>query len=154
MDKKKPISLFYSYSHNDKAMKKKLESHLSILQDQGFLESWSDTKILPGDEWDHEINKNLETADIILLLVSSDFINSKYIKTVELKTALERHAKREARVIPVILKNCLWQIADFARLQALPANGKPVEKWDSENDAFTDIASGIYNAIIFMQKAY
>lgn len=144
----KTIKLFYSYSHDDTEYKKKLEKHLTILKRQGLLESWDDTQILPGDVWDMGINENLLKADIILLLISSSFMDSDYINDVELKIALERHQKNEARVIPIILRNCFWKIAPFAKLQALPAMAKPVENWKSPDDAFTDIAKGIYNVIV------
>ncbi|MEH2242289.1 toll/interleukin-1 receptor domain-containing protein [Nostoc sp.] len=102
------LKLFFSYSHKDKALRDELAKHLSTLRRQGVISSWHDHKILPGEEWDHQINDNLNTADIILLLVSSDFIASDYCWDIEVNKAIERHNAKEARVIPVILGSVDW----------------------------------------------
>jgi hypothetical protein len=91
-----------------------------MLERQGVISTWHERKIPPGREWDQQINENLNTADIILLLVSSDFIFSKYCWDVEVTKAIERHKAGEACVIPIILRNVDWQLAPFAKLQALP----------------------------------
>jgi hypothetical protein len=103
--------------------------------------------ISAGDEWKGEIDDNLEQADVILLLISSDFLASDYCWDVETKRALERHDAGEARVIPVILRTVDWQGAPFGKLQAKPKDAKPVDQWANEDEAFTDIARGIRNAI-------
>ena len=121
-----PISLFYWYSHKDEALRKKLETHLSLLQDQGVISGWHDRRIEAGTEWDGAISKNLEEAGIILLLVSADFLASRYCRDVEIKRAMERHEAGTARVIPVILRPVDWHTAPFGKLQALPRDGKPV----------------------------
>ena len=97
----------------------------------------------PGDEWEEEISERLEEADIILLLISIDFINSNFCYDVELERALERHKDGAARVIPVILRSCHWQQTPFAKLQALPKEAKAVCSWLDRDEAFTDIAEGI-----------
>ncbi|MEA5567408.1 toll/interleukin-1 receptor domain-containing protein [Anabaena sp. UHCC 0399] len=135
--------IFISYSHNDEPLKNELIKHLSILKRQGVISIWQDREISPGIEWDKQIKDNLQTADIILLLVSSDFISSEYCNGVEVKTAIERHNAGDARVIPVILRNVFWQLDHFAKLQALPTNATPVKSWTNQDDAFTDIAQGI-----------
>jgi len=143
----KPAKLFYSYAHEDRAVRDKLESHLSVLKDQGELEPWSDLQIQPGKDWDLEIRSELEHADIILLLISSDFLASEYIKKTELQRALEKEREGSVRVIPVILRPCYWEIAEFARLQALPTGTKPISTWDDEDQALADVARGIHLAI-------
>jgi formylglycine-generating enzyme required for sulfatase activity len=135
--------IFISYSHNDETLKNELIKHLSILKRQGVISIWQDREISPGTEWDKQINDNLKTADIILLLVSSDFIASEYCDGVEVKTAIARHKAGDACVIPVILRKVLWDSAPFAKLQALPTNATPVKSWTNQDDAFTDIAEGI-----------
>ncbi|AUT03570.1 serine/threonine protein kinase [Nostoc sp. CENA543] len=137
------FKLFFSYSHKDETLRDELAKHLTILEYQRVISSWHDRKILPGQEWDHQINDNLNTADIILLLVSSDFLFSRYCWDVEVKRAIERHDKGEACVIPVILRSVDWAGAPFARLQALPKNAKPVKSWTDQDEAFTDVARGI-----------
>ncbi|MEH1897021.1 MAG: SUMF1/EgtB/PvdO family nonheme iron enzyme [Nostoc sp.] len=138
-----PLKVFCSYSHNDEPIKDELAKHLTMLERQGITSTWHERKIPPGKEWDQQINENLNTADIILLLVSSDFIFSKYCWDVEVTKAIERHEAGEACVIPIILRNVFWQDAPFAKLQALPKNALPVKSWSNQDDAFTNVAQGI-----------
>jgi formylglycine-generating enzyme required for sulfatase activity len=138
-----PLKVFCSYSHNDEPLKDELAKHLTMLERQGITSTWHDRKIPPGKEWDQQINENLNTADIILLLISSDFIFSKYCWDVEVNKAIERHEAGEARVIPIILRSVSWQDAPFAKLQALPKNALPVKSWSNQDDAFTNVAQGI-----------
>ncbi|MHC5735348.1 SUMF1/EgtB/PvdO family nonheme iron enzyme [Nostoc sp.] len=137
------LKVFCSYSHNDEPLKDELAKHLTMLERQGVISTWHDRKIPPGREWDQQINENLNTADIILLLVSSDFIYSKYCWDVEVTKAIERHEAGEVCVIPIILRNVSWQSAPFAKLQALPKNAQPVKSWNNQDDAFTNVAEGI-----------
>jgi len=90
-----------------------------------------------------KISANLEKAEIILLLISIDFINSPYCYDTEADRALELHQKQSARVIPIILRNCLWQSAAFAKLQALPKDGKAVTACTDQDEAFVNIAEGV-----------
>jgi SAM-dependent methyltransferase len=138
-----PIKLFYSYSHTDEALRVQLEKHLSLLKRQGLISGWHDREIAAGAEWAGEINRNLEEADIILLLVSADFIDSKYCYDVELKRAMERHASGSACIIPIILRPCDWQTAPFGKLQALPTDAKALTLWQNHDAAFADIVRGI-----------
>ncbi|MCC5666050.1 SUMF1/EgtB/PvdO family nonheme iron enzyme [Nostoc sp. CHAB 5784] len=138
-----PLKVFCSYSHNDEPLKDELAKHLTMLERQGVTSTWHDRKIPPGKEWDQQINENLNTADIILLLVSSDFIYSKYCWDVEVTKAIERHEAGEACVIPIILRNVSWQSAPFAKLQALPKNALPIKSWTNQDDAFMNVAEGI-----------
>src|SRR5262245_23088941 len=137
------IKLFFSYSHKDEALRNELVNHLQILTRQGVISSWHDRKILPGDEWDHHIHAQLATADIILLLISADFIASDYCLDTEVKIALERSASGEAPVVPILLRPVDWTGALFAKLHALPTSGKPVTMWSNHDAAFADVAQGI-----------
>ncbi len=93
-----------------------------------------------------ELNK----ANIILLLISIDFIASQYIWDKELSTAMKRHEEGTAKVVPVILKNCLWQDMPFAKLQALSRNAKPVTAYENRDDAFTENAFSINKLVDYM----
>src|SRR5262245_14882000 len=104
----RPVTLFYSYSHRDEKLRDALAKHLMLLKRQGLLKEWYDRQIDAGDEWKDEIEANLNSADIILLLVSVDFIASEFCWGKELTRALERHNAGEARVIPVILRPVDW----------------------------------------------
>ena len=141
------VEVFYCYSHADEALRKKLEAHLAAMKRQGEIDDWHDRRIVPGADWQEQLDQHLESAAVILLLVSSDFLASDYCYHREMTRALERHKEGSARVIPVILRPVDWQATPFAGLQVLPKDGKPVTKWGNRDDAFMDIASGIRQAV-------
>jgi hypothetical protein len=136
-------SLFFSYSHKDEAVRDELEIHLAMLKRQGVIEAWHDRRVLGGDEWDQVIKESLETADIILMLVSPYFLASKYCYDIEVRRALERHEAGSARVIPVIVDPCDWLHAPFAKLATLPTDGKPISKYPNRHDAFLEVTQAI-----------
>lgn len=128
------VSIFFSYARRDVAFLEKLKQHLIPLQREGLVNTlWHDREISAGAEWAKEIDKQLNTAQIILLLVSPNFIASEYCYSFKMKRAIERHENREAAVIPVILRHCNWQGTPFHKLQALPTNAKPVTDLALEN---------------------
>jgi hypothetical protein len=137
------IKLFFSYSHKDEILRNELVNHLRILTREGVISSWDDRKILPGDEWDHQIHAQLRAADIVLLLISVDFIASDYCNDVEVQIALQRHEEGDVRVIPIILRAVDWTSAPFSKLQALPTNGKAITSYGDRDEAFLDVAQGI-----------
>jgi hypothetical protein len=139
----KALSVFVSYSHADETLKTELDKHLRPLQRLQLIDAWHDRKIAPGDEWDKSISENLEKADIILLLVSIDFINSPYCYDIELERAIERHSAKQAVVIPIILRSCMWQQTSFAKLQALPKDAKAISLWENLDDALVNVAEGV-----------
>jgi hypothetical protein len=139
----KPLEIFYSYAHEDEGLLKGLTAHLRLLKRQGKITDWHDRRIGAGNEWKNEIDRRLDSARIILLLVSSSFLASDYCYDAELKRAMELHDMGSARVIPVILRPCDWDQAPFGRLQALPQDGKPVTMWRDRDAAFRDVARGI-----------
>lgn len=140
---KNAVKLFYSYSHKDEEIRNELEKHLSILKHQGVISEWHDRKISGGSEWENQIDTHLQSASIILLLVSSDFLASDFCYGKELKTAMQRHESGSSKVIPIIVRSVDWQQAPFAKLQALPKDAKPVKSWSDIDEAFTNIAQGI-----------
>jgi hypothetical protein len=139
--------LFFSYSHVDEVLRNKLEAHLTMLRRQGLIEPWHDRRIVVGSELDTAISTHLEEADVILLLVSSDFLASEYCYSKEMARAIERHEAGEARVIPVILRPCDWFSAPFGKLLAAPRDGKPVTLWANEDEALTDVAVKVREAV-------
>ena len=150
-----PISIFYSYSHKDKGYRDKLKTHLSVMRRQGLISEWHDQDILPGKEWTNEVNKHLKTADVILLLVSPDFMDSDYCYTMEMELAIQRHEAREAWIIPIILRPCEWKHSPLGRFQALPNRAIPVSnnKWKNQDEAFSDIAQGIRRVVNDLRKS-
>jgi internalin A len=143
------IKVFYSYSHVDGELRNEFQKHLSILGRQGAIKEWHDREITAGEEWERKIDHNLERADLILLLVSADFLASDYCYEIEMTRGMNRHEAGEARVIPVILRSCEWHAAPFGKLKALPNDGKPVKSkhWHDMDEAFADVAKGIRKAV-------
>lgn len=139
----KSLEVFCAYSHKDELLRNELEKHVSVLKRRGVVSVWHDRRIQGGTEWAEKIDQHLNSADIILLLVSSDFIASDYCYDKEMTRAMERHELGEARVIPVMLRPCDWDGAPFFKLQGLPTDMKAVTRWISQDEAFTDIAVGI-----------
>jgi DNA-binding MarR family transcriptional regulator len=142
-----PIQVFYSYSHRDESLRDELEEHLSLLRRQGIIAGWHDRRIGAGEEWKGEIDRFLESSQVILLLVSPSFLASDYCYEIEARRAIERHEKGEARVIPVILRPVDWKGAPFAKLAVLPKGGEPVTSWKDRDEAFLDVAVGIRTAV-------
>lgn len=142
-----PVQVFYSYAHEDEMLRIELEKHLSMLKRKNIIDTWNDRKIVPGSEIEKEIDNFIDTADIILFLVSSDFLASDYCNEIEVARAMERHNNNEARVIPIILRDCRWEEAPFRKLLALPTDGQPVKSWGNQDEAFRVIVDGIVNAI-------
>ena len=142
-----PIRLFYSYSHNDEKLRNQLVSHLSILKREKVVLDWHDRMMGAGQEWKDQIDNELESAQIVLLLISPDFLASDYCYDIEMKRALERHERKEARVIPIILRPVDWKSAPFGKLQALPKDGKPVVEWRPRDAGFKNVAEGIHRAV-------
>ncbi|NPV20371.1 toll/interleukin-1 receptor domain-containing protein [Bradyrhizobium aeschynomenes] len=140
-------TVFFSYSHKDEALRDQLETHLSMLKRQGFIETWHDRRITAGEKLDAAISANLERADVVLLLVSPDFLASDYCYDKEMKRAIERHEAGECRVIPVILRPCDWHDAPFGGLLAAPKDGKPITQWPDLDAAFFDVTQAIKGAL-------
>lgn len=140
-------TIFFSYSHKDEVLRNELEAHLALLKHEGLVEAWHDRRIIAGDDVDDSIFSQLEAADIILLLVSSDFINSAYCFSREMARAMERHHAGQARVIPVILRHCDWSRAPFGKLLAAPRDGKPVASWPDRDEALADVARQVRQAV-------
>jgi hypothetical protein len=148
----KDFQVFYSYAHEDERWRKKLETHLSSLKRKGLISGWYDRNIKAGQEWEQEIDTHLNTADIILLLISPDFLASDYCYCTEMKRAMERHEAGVARVIPIILRPVDWQGTPFDKLQVLPTDAKAVTEWSNSDRAFMDIVKGIRNAVEDLSK--
>lgn len=142
-----PMKVFYSYAHEDESLRDELAKHLAILKRHGLISSWHDRDISAGQEWKDQINDNLNTAQIILLLVSSDFLNSDYCYDIEMVRAMELHQEGAGCVIPIILRPCLWSMASFGKLQALPTGAQPITSAPNRDEAFSDVALGLKTAI-------
>ncbi len=134
--------IFIIYARKDKEHKDLLRAHLASLKHR--MEIWDDGLISPGDEWNRRIKEQLETADIILLLVSADLLHSDHCD-VEVKRAVERHAAGEAKVVPIIVRQCVWEEAVFAKLQVLPEDAKPITTWPDRDIVLTEVVKDIWS---------
>jgi len=139
--------VFVSSSRKDKRYRQQLDTILVPLRRNKLISVWHDRVILPGQEWDPEIDKHLESADIVLVLVSPDFLASEYAYGKEMSRALERHASGEAIVVPIILRPCDWQHSPLAALQALPSDGRPISSWANRDEAWLDVVKGLRRLI-------
>ncbi|MDQ2886316.1 MAG: toll/interleukin-1 receptor domain-containing protein [Chloroflexota bacterium] len=142
-----PYEVFISYSHKDSSFLSELQNHLVNLRKQKFISTWNDKDISPGTEWKKQIMDRLNSAQIILLLISSDFMASDFCYSVEMERAMQRHDADEARVLPIIVRPVDWKGAPFSKVQALPSEGKAVTRWPTHDDAFLDVAQRIRDAI-------
>ncbi len=143
-----PLKIFVSYAHEDENFRNELLKHLRLIEKQGYVESWHDREITAGAEWREEIDQHLQESDIVLLLVSADFVNSEYCYDIEMQTAIEAHNSGKNLVIPILVRPVSnWEEAPFGKLQILPTNTKPVSNWDIQDAAWADIVSGILKAV-------
>ena len=138
-----PIRLFVSYSRKDKDICDRVVNHLSPLESSGRVDIWRDTDILPGGQWNREIEQQINAADIILLLISSNFTSSDFCYKKEMPIALKRERNKEAIVIPILIKDVNWQGLPFAYLDMLPENMTPVVDSGREDTLLSEISKGI-----------
>jgi len=141
------IKVFFSYSHNNETERNELEKHLAVLKRQGFIETWYDRRVLAGSEQENEIDQNLVESNLVLLLVSPDFLASDYCYSKEMQKALEMRSEGFAWVIPIILDHCDWKNTPLKGLLACPQDGKPISDYPNPNKAFNQIAQEIRRVI-------
>jgi internalin A len=147
-----PLRLFFIYSRKDKDLRNQLEVHLKLLQRNGVILPWHDSLIGAGQEWEAEISKNLEQADIVLPLISADSLASDYCFEIEFSRAIERHKAGDAKVIPVFIRDADLTDAPFRQIQWLPSNGRAVTRWANRDAAWRDVAQGIRMAAMELQR--
>lgn len=138
---------FISYSHADEELKDKLLIHLKPLERLGLIGAWNDRKIMPGDNFEKQINSNIESADIIIFLVSSDFLASRYCYEIEMQKALERFEIDDVRIIPIILRPCFWSQTVISKFLASTKDAKPVTSYGDLDEAFAEVTSKIFELL-------
>ncbi|HWS83152.1 MAG TPA: TIR domain-containing protein [Ktedonobacteraceae bacterium] len=147
MEVKSAIKIFYCYAHADQMLRDELEKHLSPLKRLKYITGFFDRQILAGANFEQEIEKNLDSADIILILVSPDFIASNYSYDIEMARALKRHETGKAHVVPIILRPVYWEDTPLGILQALPTDRKPITQWSDRDEALLNVATGIRDLV-------
>lgn len=146
-----PLEVFCCYAREDQEMLTQLRKHLAPLVRQSQITIWCDTNLSAGAEWEKELHQHLESADIILLLISPDFIASDYCYSTEMERALARHHEGSAQVIPILLRSAFWQNTPVAKLQLIPTNARPVTNWPDRDDVFHDITVQINQVVSELQ---
>ncbi|MBL7719666.1 MAG: TIR domain-containing protein [Flavipsychrobacter sp.] len=146
----KTIKLFYSYAEKDESFREELEKSLAILKRHDGLHEWYFRKIIPGGDIDENIMVELQESDIILLLLSRDFLASNYCVDVEVAKAIELYSEGKAVVIPIILRECDWQHEKlpFKNMECLPKSALPITKWSDQDAAFNDITQSLKKVIL------
>jgi tetratricopeptide (TPR) repeat protein len=120
-------TVFISYSHKDEGWKDRLVTHLGVLHHQGALDLWDDRRIGAGEDWYPEIQEAMDAASVAVLLVTANFLTSRFILGEEVPRLLERREKEGLRIFPVIVKPCAWdEVQWLARMQARPKDGRPL----------------------------
>lgn len=145
-----PIKVFISYSREDIESKNELLGHLSSLRRLNKITIWEDGQILAGQNWEPEIYERLHNANLVLCLISKNFINSDFCYSQELKKAIEAHNERSKVVIPIIIKPCYWEKLYFAKIQSIPK--KPVSVYDNKDAGWTEVVKKIDESVVYAKK--
>jgi adenylate cyclase len=113
----------------------------------GLIEDWHDRKIQPGETWETAIAQQLERAHLILLLISADFLDSRYCTGVEWRCARQRAQAGKAKIVPVLVRDCFWKVTELGGIEAVPRDNRPVTSWSNEDEAFCQVAQEIYGVV-------
>lgn len=151
---KRPIRIYYSYSREDEIFSRELDKHLTALRRQELIQRWDNRMWAPGETPERTFNAQIETADIILLLISADFLASDFTYSAEMKHAIERHARGQARVMPILLRPVDIQGTPLAKIQCLPRNGRPISLWPNQDAAWVDVVSKIRQVAVTLQNEW
>lgn len=147
VNQKEQVKIFFSYAHKDREYLEEFKEYIKIFERNGLVERWDDNELIVGEKWDNTIKEKIYSADIIIFLLSSTSLASDYIYNNELKVAFELNDMDEAYVVPIIIKDCLWDMTEFSEFQILPIDGKAVNSWDKKEEAWTSVARGLKKAI-------
>ncbi len=149
------LNLFYSYCHKDKEHRQSLENHLSMLVRNQVIDQWHDGHITAGTSWETKILENLEAADIVVFLVTTNWLNSRACIEEWEQAKLFAKDQPNKRLIPVIASDCAWKdFDDMKSMLVLPLDGKPVTQWKPMDTAWSNVYEGIKVAAIEVKKNF
>ncbi|WP_437959874.1 acylphosphatase [Sorangium sp. So ce119] len=137
------MNVFLSYARADRELMERLREAMSALEREKEIKIWHDDNISAGDPIECTIDEHLDNAELIMILVSASFLGSDACYDKEMRRALERERKGEARVLPVLLRPCDWSQTPIAALSVLPIDSRPITSWPSQDEAFTSVAQGV-----------
>lgn len=143
--------VFISYSSRDARQHDELTVRLKPLRSEGLVETWSDRCLVAGEEWDKTIRRELEEADVIVLLWSAQFEATDYIQGVEIKRAAERAKAGDAVVVSIILEKCGWERSTLAKYAVLPRKGRPIRNAQPQRDAWYEVQEGLRKVLEELQ---
>lgn len=147
MEVEKKLRVFLSYSHADEIYKEDLDKHFAALKRSNKVETWNDRMLSPGTKFDDDIKRHLNQDDIIILLISADFIASDYCYNIEMQRAIERANKVDCILIPIIVRPCLWKATPIKDILVLPKDGTPISQYTDKDEAYLEIVSAINDMI-------
>lgn len=144
-----PLKVYYSYAQEDQDLQRELAKHFYPLVQAQMIETWQESDMHVGKEWEKEIEEKLMSSDIILMLLSSDFLFTDRINKLEIPLAINRHKNKKDAIllVPILLRNCFWGITPLGIFKSLPISGKPVSRYDDKDTAYTEITKEVYNLI-------
>lgn len=140
------VRLFYSYAADDESFRTKLEGHLAVVRRLGLLRTWSQLEVQPGDAESQTVDEALADADVVLLLVSSDYLSSDGCDQ-QVHKALRHHHEGRCQVVPILLRPVQYDLAPFSELPCLPAEKRPISLWEEEDLAWQEVAEGIQRVV-------
>ena len=140
--------VFLSYAAADELLLAELEKHLTPLRRAGAVVVWSDRQVLAGTDALQSIEAQIDAADVILLLVTPDFVASDQLQEVQVQRALIRSESAGARIVPVLVRDCLWEVGPLATFQPLPKNRKSVTSWSNSDKAWKEVVEGVLALLV------
>lgn len=141
--KKEKVKIFFSYAHKDREYLEEFKEYIKIFERNELVERWDDNELIVGEKWDYSIKEKIYSADIIIFLLSSTSLASDHIYNHELKIAFELKEMGESYVVPIIIKECLWDMTEFSEFQILPLDGKAVNSWTIREEAWASVSRGL-----------
>lgn len=148
------MKTFISYCHADEWLKNEFLAAISSLIKSKKITVWHDRLINPGGVIDKEIDEKLNESELMILMISHDFLASDYCFNIEFKRALERYKDGTMKIVPVIIRDCDFSIDPLNKFNFLPNDAKPVnpegaKKEDNElrDKNWRSVCSGLRKVI-------
>jgi len=145
-------SLFISYAHKDERFRDELRGALTSYERTGALVVLDDTCIIAGENWEDRIRLKLEKTDIVVLLLSNDFIRSDYCFKKEMQTARERDQAGKCAIVPIVVRACRYDQLELGQLQAIVPNGKPIGEHKHRDAAWLEVTRQLDKVIARLKR--
>ena len=147
----RPGQCFISYSHHDHGHFEKLLVNLQAVANLYGFALWSDRRIKAGNYWGARIEAEIAKSEIFVCLTTNAFFSSDYIFNHELPAIIDRHARANALVLPIVFEECIWKQYFGSYIELAPKNSKhnlvPVCEWQDRRQAL-GVAGNAFSASI------